>query len=283
LITMPDDTLLESPTRHPGEVYPVSHNDVYQSVNQQLVAALDVADDAAVIDLGCGDGMLSRLLLERHGDTLRIWAVDPDEAMLAGARTALGGRVGVCAGSAETFADMFPPASCDAVVLANSLHLVANRPALYQGVHRVLRSGGLFGFNTSFYENAHTASNGTFGLSVYLEARGLAKRRGVDIPPADPRLARTLPTTPSLIDELGAASFEVAHADERSVVMDVELLQSFVSSPYFAATVFPALDQSIGGALLGDAVPLVAAKRSKPVERSWLTVVARRAEQERPT
>ena len=32
----------------------------------------------------------------------------------------------------------------------------------------------------------------------------------------------------------------------------------------------------VGGALLAEAVEHVAAKRSKPVERAWLTVVARR-------
>ncbi len=273
---MPDDTLTAPPPA--AEVYPVSRNDVYQAVNRDLVAALDLAGDAAVVDLGCGDGMLSRLLLDRHGAGLRIWAVDPDEAMLAGARLALDGRVGVCAGDAETFGAMFPPASCDAVVLANSLHLVADRGALYEGVRRVLRPGGLFGLNTSFYENAHTASNGTLALSAYLEARGLARKRGIDIPAADPRLARTLPTAAALADELRGASFTLDRADERSIVMDVELLQSFVSSPYFAATVFPALDLAVGGALLADAVASVVAKRSKPVERAWLTVVARRGD-----
>jgi SAM-dependent methyltransferase len=274
---MSDDVLLDSPAPDPAEVYPVSRNDVYRAVNERLVAALGLADDAAVVDLGCGDGMLSRLLLDRHGDGVRIWAVDPDPAMLAGARTALGDQVGVCAGDAETFAAMFPPSSVDAVVLANSLHLVADRTALYEGVRRVLRPGGVFGFNTSFYENSHSAANGAFSLSVYLEARGLAKKRDVQIPPADPRLARTLPRRDGLTDELTSASFETAHADERTLVMDVELLESFVSSPYFAATVFPALDEGLGGDLLRDAVRLVAAKKAKPVERSWLTVVARRA------
>jgi hypothetical protein len=32
----------------------------------------------------------------------------------------------------------------------------------------------------------------------------------------------------------------------------------------------------VGGALLAEAVEHVAAKRSKPVERAWLTVIARR-------
>jgi SAM-dependent methyltransferase len=278
---MPDDTLLAdtrdggAPTSADADVYPVSRNDVYQSVNRDLVAALDLPADAAVVDLGCGDGMLSRLLLERHGEGLRIWALDPDEAMLDGARRNLGDRVGVCPGAAETFAAMFPPASCDAVVLANSLHLVAERAALYAGVRRVLRPGGLFGLNTSFYENVHTASNGTLALSAYLEARGLAKRRGIVIPPAPPQLARTLPTAEALTAELVEAGLEVTRAGERPLVMDVPLLQSFVDSPYFAATVFPALDLAVGGALLAEAVESVAAKRSKPVERSWLTVVAR--------
>jgi SAM-dependent methyltransferase len=196
--------------------------------------------------------------------------------MLDGARRNLGGRVGVCAGAAETFAALFPPSSCDAIVLANSLHLVADRPALYAGVRRVLRPGGLFGLNTSFFENAHTASNGTLALSAYLEARGLARMRGIEIPPSPPQLARTLPTAGVLCDELAEAGLTVATADERSLVMDVPLLQSFVDSPYFAATVFPALDLTVGGALLAEAVASVSAKRSKPVERAWLTVVARR-------
>jgi SAM-dependent methyltransferase len=277
---MSDDVLLDGPAPEGREVYGVSHNDVYRAVNGRLADALDtlgLADDAAVVDLGCGDGMLSELLLDRHGDTLRIWAIDPDPAMLDGAAQALGDRVGLVAADAATFADMFPPASCDAVVLANSLHLVADRPELYAGVHHVLRPGGLFAVNTSFYENSFSAANGAFALSVYLEARGLAKKRGTVIPPADPRLARTLPRPEGLAAELAAGSFETVHRDEHTVTMDVELLESFVSSPYFAATVFPALDEDLGGDLLRDAVRQVAAKKANPVQRAWLTLVARRA------
>jgi SAM-dependent methyltransferase len=273
---MPDDVLLDKPAAAP-QVYPVSRNDVYRAVNERLAEALDLAADASVVDLGCGDGMLSHLLLDRCGDGLRIWAIDPDPAMLDGAALALGDRVGVVAGDAETFGHMFPPGSCDAVVLANSLHLVADRPALYAGVRRVLRPGGLFGFNTSFYENSFSAANGAFSLSVYLEARGLAKARGVEIPPADPRLARTLPRREGLVDELADASLVAVHTDEQTLTMDVGLLESFVSSPYFAATVFPALDEGLGGDLLRDAVRGVVAKKAKPVQRAWLTVVARRS------
>jgi ubiquinone/menaquinone biosynthesis C-methylase UbiE len=269
-------------TEEPAPWRSMSQHGVYQEINQSLIDALDLHDGDLVVDLGCGDGAISQILLDRHGDRLRIWAIDPDREMLSDARTLLGGRVGTCAATAEEFGELFPPGSCSAVVMANTLHLVADRHAVYDNVRRVLAPGGVFAFNSTFYLSDDLRPSTAYAMALGFEARSLARRRGMTLPPfsqknPDAQLAKMLPPVDQLADELRSVSFDVVRAEERPWVLDTGFLSSFMTAPYQAATVLPGLDLAVAVDLIREASEKVAAKRPDPVPRPWLTVVGRRS------
>jgi trans-aconitate methyltransferase len=89
----------------------------------------------AILDLGCGDGVLTKRLADAGADVL---GVDASEAMLAAAR-GLGLRVEVADGQALPFEARF-----DAVFSNAALHWMPNQPAVAAGVFRALKPGGRY-------------------------------------------------------------------------------------------------------------------------------------------
>lgn len=89
----------------------------------------------AILDLGCGDGVLTKRIAEAGANVL---GVDPSGAMLAAAR-ALGLNVQVADGQALPFDSRF-----DAVFSNAALHWMPNQPAVAAGVFRALKPGGRY-------------------------------------------------------------------------------------------------------------------------------------------
>jgi SAM-dependent methyltransferase len=100
-----------------------------------LAAELELAPDAAVLDLAAGTGKLTRALLAAG---LEVVAVEPQAAL----RAKLVARVGadrVLDGLAEAIP--LPDASVDAVTVADAFHWFDQAAALAE-IRRVLRPGG---------------------------------------------------------------------------------------------------------------------------------------------
>ncbi|MFL5886617.1 MAG: class I SAM-dependent methyltransferase [Thermoleophilaceae bacterium] len=101
---------------------------------------LDASARPTVADVGCGIGMYSDLLAE--GIDATVVGVDPSARMREVAeREHAHPRVRYVAGSAEELP--LADASCDAALMSNVLHHVADRDACARELHRVLRPGGL--------------------------------------------------------------------------------------------------------------------------------------------
>ena len=89
----------------------------------------------AILDLGCGDGVLTKRIAQAGADVL---GVDASEAMLAAARE-LGLNVEVADGQALAFESRF-----DAVFSNAALHWMPNQKAVAQGVFRALKPGARY-------------------------------------------------------------------------------------------------------------------------------------------
>ena len=96
-----------------------------------------------VLDLGCGYGWHCRYAAQRGARS--VMGIDPSARMLA--RAAELGREGVeyrlCA--VEEFA--WPAARFDLVISNLALHYVEDLDAVFRGVYRALRPGGVFALN----------------------------------------------------------------------------------------------------------------------------------------
>ncbi len=94
-----------------------------------------------IVDLGTGTGALAARCL-RTAPSARIFGIDADPGMLAGAERRLRGRAELVTG--DFAKSEFPP--CDAVVASFALHHVRTHAAkekLYRKIRMALRPGGV--------------------------------------------------------------------------------------------------------------------------------------------
>jgi ubiquinone/menaquinone biosynthesis C-methylase UbiE len=100
------------------------------------------ADDADVLEVGCGDGNIWRENLDRIPPGWRLTLTDFSPGMVDAARAALGDRAEYAVADVQELP--FPDASFDAAIANHMLFHVEDRPRALAELARVLRPGGAF-------------------------------------------------------------------------------------------------------------------------------------------
>lgn len=115
-------------------------SELQRAMAAAALEAVTVAGDERVLDVGCGDGYVTRLIASRVPQG-SVVGVDPSPRMIEAARAAGGGPANVSfqLGDATTMA--FGP-DFDLVVSFNALHWVADQQAAYRNIAAALRPGG---------------------------------------------------------------------------------------------------------------------------------------------
>lgn len=112
-----------------------------------LVARLDLAKDASVLELACGTGVLTRRLRERLSAHAKLIATDLNEAMLSFARQKLENSGGIEWKQADATELPFQDQSLDAVVCQFGVMFFPDKDKAASEIYRVLKPGGIFLFN----------------------------------------------------------------------------------------------------------------------------------------
>jgi SAM-dependent methyltransferase len=102
----------------------------------------DFGNEADVLEVGCGNGMIWRENLDRIPPGWRLMLTDLSPGMVDEARAILGDRVSHV--SADVQELPFAEASFDAVIANHMLFHIEDRPRALREIARVLRPGGLF-------------------------------------------------------------------------------------------------------------------------------------------
>lgn len=112
-----------------------------------LLDALDVRAGEAVLDVGCGTGLLTEATAERTGANGEVLGIDPLPLRVERARQRADGRFEVRIGRAEALDDL-PDAHYDVVYFNSVIHWIADQQKALQHAFRVLKPGGRVGFTT---------------------------------------------------------------------------------------------------------------------------------------
>lgn len=112
-----------------------------------LVARLNVPEDASVLELACGTGIVTRRLLDRLESRTKLVATDLNEAMMRYAAGKFGCEEAVEWKQADATDLPFDDQSFDAVVCQFGLMFVPDKERALRETYRVLKPGGAFLFS----------------------------------------------------------------------------------------------------------------------------------------
>jgi ubiquinone/menaquinone biosynthesis C-methylase UbiE len=148
---------------------------MYRDCPRWLIEHCKIGDRSTVVDLGCGSGIVTRLLLEQFHEApeFRIIAIDPSEFELSIARSRISDdRVTFFQGKAQDALSIVD-AQVDAVLLCNVLHQIPleERKSILEGAFALVRPGGFVGANTLFYDGGIAPETRPFYSRWMAEAR----------------------------------------------------------------------------------------------------------------
>ena len=153
----------------------------YTQVNVRLLDLAEVGKQRTIVDLGCGTGGVTKLILERlqsAKDTV-IYAVDHSTTALKAAAEEIGERKDLVVNYVHSEAQNLTDAvkdRVDAIVYCNSIHYVPDKAKLVKQIKEKLVPQGIFAFNTSFFEGAHPKDSHEFFRKWMMRSLRILKR-----------------------------------------------------------------------------------------------------------
>ena len=120
---------------------------IFTPYAEDLVARVPAREGAAVLELACGTGVVTRRLLARLPGSARIVATDLEEAMLVEARRRVPADPRVTWRTADAAALPFGDGEFDAVLCQFGLMFFPDKLAAMKAARRVLKPGGRLVFN----------------------------------------------------------------------------------------------------------------------------------------
>jgi ubiquinone/menaquinone biosynthesis C-methylase UbiE len=252
-------------------------HDMYRATSTDIVELAGIGGDQTVVDLACGTGQTTEVILERLGDDGTIHAVDGSTAMLGEAQTRVTDpRVRWHESGAEALADRLDEDAADAVV-CNSAIWQTDMAATFASVRAVLRPGGRFVCNigrqflmmpfTDEELNPETAS-----FHDLMHAIAVLHFGHVPRPPAGGGRGRRGPLTAEVVcGLLRDAGFEVVETPELRYTQPVELIRDWLHIPVFTEFQYPDLTVEQRLAAADEAYERV---DRRPMTSRWVAFVA---------
>ncbi len=153
----------------------------YSAVNARLLDIAEIGKERRIVDLGCGTGAVTKMILERLHTAREsvIYAVDHSATALRGAVAELGGRKDAAIQFVQAEVQQLTSAikdQVDAVVYCNSIHYVQDKRLLLRQIRERLRPGGRLAINTSFFEGSHPPESAEFYRRWMMRSFRILKR-----------------------------------------------------------------------------------------------------------
>ena len=256
-----------------------SRHPFFTYVNQWLVDRVVRPAREVIVDLGCGPGAVTRLIVDRLGreSGAEVVGVDPSPSALQRARAEIQARwVRFVEGTAERLSRLVPKA--DAVLFLNAIHLVPDKAAVLAEIRKVMKPGGRLAFNSTFFAGAYVEGQSAFWRRWVVRAAQYLRSKGVEIKHAETSTARQF-LTPDQYKELCEASgFKATTVELIKVEMTRESLADIGRFSLFIEGALPGVPLEVGSEALQVGLNQALAELNlESVPRYWLEVVAEAA------
>ena len=162
---------------------PFTRHPFFTHVNRWILERVICPGRQVIVDLGCGPGAVTQLILERvrgQQPAPRIIGVDPSTSALDKARAAISSKLAeFVQGSAEWLSKLVK--SADAVVFLNAIHLIRDKANVLQEIRRVLTPGGLLAFNSTFFSGAYVEGTSGFWRRWIVRSVQALREKGIAV------------------------------------------------------------------------------------------------------
>ena len=162
---------------------PFTRHPFFQHVNRWILERVICPGRQVIVDLGCGPGAITQMILERVRDQQpppRVIGVDPSLSALAKARAAISSKwAEFVQGSAEWLSKLVK--SADAVVFLNAIHLMPDKVQVLKEIRRVLKPGGVLAFNSTFFNGAYVEGTSGFWRRWIVRSVQVLREKGMDV------------------------------------------------------------------------------------------------------
>src|SRR5213080_4059064 len=257
----------EAFTRHP----------FFTEVNRWIVERVICPGRRKIVDLGCGPGAVTKLILERLGDAgnAKVIGIDPSPSALTKARAAIHSKVvDFVQGSAEWVSRLV--SSADAVVFLNAIHLVPDKAQVIAEIRKALKTDGVFAFNTTFFNGAYVEGTSGFWRRWVVRAVQVLRERGLDVQHSDHAVARQFLTPEEYSDLCVQAGFARPSVDLVRIEMPPESMRDIGRFSLFIEGALPGVPLEEGSAALEKGLERAMEETGVcGVPRNWLECVAR--------
>ncbi len=230
------------------------------------------------VDLACGPGAVTELLLQRLMERGRglIYAVDPSLSELELARRRVAsGLVEFIQGSAENLSRLVP--QVDVVVFCNAIHLIKDKCQVLSEIRKVLGSGGTLAFNTTFFKGCYPPGTERFYRYWILRAAQYLRERGISVLRAEKSESLEWVTPEEYGALVSAAGFVEPTWRLHEVTLSPESLEDIGQFSLFVRGALPRVPLEMGADALAQAVRVAMrdAGIQGGVPRFWLQFIAR--------
>lgn len=258
-----------------------SDQSFFQSQNAHLIDMAGVGSGQRIVDLACGTGGVTRLILQRlkgardsviigidHSATALKLAMEDLKDVRDSAVQFVQSRV-------EHLSDSVKE-SVDTVIFCNAIHYVPDKEALLTEISKSLKPGGKLAFNTSFYDGAHLEETLLYYRKWMLKASRILRREyGLSPSRADKVESRKQLTPEEYTALVEGNGFRIEKQEIETVQVPMEGWLDISSFEDFIKGTMPGVPLDKASAALKAGVRQTFEEmKVTSIPRNWLDVVA---------
>lgn len=256
---------------------PFTRHPFFLHVNRWILERVIGPGRQVIVDLGCGPGAVTELIIERVRDQQpppRVIGVDPSPSALAKARAAISSKwAEFKQGSAEWLSKLVK--SADTVVFLNAIHLMPDKVQVLKEIRRVLKPGGLLAFNSTFFNGAYVEGTSGFWRRWIVRSVQALREKGLDVKHDGHTAAMDWLTADQYRAALEEAGFRPITVELLKIEMPAESLADIGRFSLFIEGALPGVPLEEGSAALQIGLQRTMDElKVNAVPRYWLEVVA---------
>ncbi len=258
-----------------------SQNPFYENLNARLVAMAEPGSGQRIVDLACGTGGVTKIILEQVRGARNSVVIAMDHSAIAlkqameDIKSHRDNAVQFVQSRVEQVSDALKERA-DTIIFCNAIHYIPDKDALVTEISKSLNPGGKFAFNTSFYEGGQVPESMTFYRKwMFKSARTLRREHGLSPQKSEKVESRKHLSAAQYRELLERNGFRVIRIEEDTVLVPIEGWLDISTFEDFIAGTLPGVPLKEASESLQKGVHQTFEEMNiDHVPRNWLDVVA---------